>query len=300
MIEGGDGSRDRQEAGATLDDLERGRASHRRRAWADAHRWLARADRTAPLGAGDLELLAAASYLLGRDDDYMDALDRAHRAHLDDGDHLRAAACAFWLGFRLMFRGEAARSSGWLGRAQRLVERDERDVALRGYLMLPLAEQQLAAEEREAAHRSATSAAEIGERLGDADLVAFARHMQGRARVQLGQVEDGLNLLDEAMVAVARGELSPIVTGLLYCSVIDCCHEVHALGRAREWTSALAAWCDQQPDMVAFVGVCRVHRAEIMQRSGAWSEALEEARRAHERTRASDPGTAGEALYQQA
>jgi DNA-binding CsgD family transcriptional regulator len=96
------------------------------------------------------------------------------------------------------------------------------------------------------------------------------------------------------MVAVTSGGLSPIVTGLLYCSVIDGCQAVYALGRAREWTAALTHWCEQQPDMIAFTGLCLAHRAELMQLDGAWRDALDEARRAARR------GTAtGQALYRQ-
>ena len=102
------------------------------------------------------------------------------------------------------------------------------------------------------------------------------------------------------MVAVTAGELSPIMTGLIYCSVIDACQQVYALDRAREWTSALAQWCDEQPEMVAFTGVCLVHRAEIMQLQGAWRDAIEEARRACERSQGVNQQAAAAAFYQQA
>src|SRR5690606_14481455 len=110
---------------------------------------------------------------------------------------------------------------------------------------------------------------------------------------------DGLALLDEAMLAVTAGELSPLVTGLIYCSVIDCCQEVHAAGRAREWTEALAQWCGEQPEMVAFTGRCLVHRAEIMLLHGAWPEAMAEAQRCCNRfTQGLDPQPPAAAFYQ--
>jgi DNA-binding CsgD family transcriptional regulator len=284
-----------------LGELERGRACYRRRAWADAYQALARADgAAAPMAGADLELLALSAYLIGRDDDYLDALDRAHQTYLDEGAGLRAIRCAFWLGLRFLFRGETGRATGWFGRAQRLLEHEKHECAEQGYLLLPVVEQHLAAGNLEAAFATAADAAEIGERCGDADLVACTRHDQGRIRIQQGKVEEGLALLDEVMVAVAAGELSPLVTGLMYCSVIQAYQEVYAFGRAREWTAALAQWCEEQPEMVAFTGVCRVHRAEIMQLRGAWQEAIEEAQRARERSEGISQQTAAAAFYQQA
>ena len=247
----------------------RGRELYGRRAWADAYQALSLADRTAPLGGEDLELLAMSAYLIGRDEDYLAPLERAHHARLDAGERLHAVRCAFWLGLRLLCRGETGRATGWLGRARRLLEREQRECAERGYLLLPVVEQQLAAGDLEAAFATALEAAEIAERCADADLIACTRHQQGRIRILQGQVEKGVALLDEVMIAVTAGELSPLMTGLMYCSVIQACQEVYAFDRAREWTAALAEWCEAQPEMVAFSGVCRVHRAEIMQRRGA-------------------------------
>ena len=280
--------------------LEQGRECYQRHAWLDAWRALSLADQQTPLDGADLERLAMSAYLVGRDDEYLDALDRAHSTHLSAGADLPAVRCAFWLGFRLLMRGETARSTGWLARAARLLERQTHECAERGYVLLPLVEQQLDAGDNEAAYATAANAAEIGERCADANLTACARHQQGRIRVQQGRLEQGLALLDEVMVAVTAGELSPLVTGLMYCSVIQACQGVYAFGRAREWTAALAQWCDEQPEMVAFTGVCRVHRAEIMQLRGAWQDAIEEAQRARERSEGFDRRAAAAALYQEA
>jgi DNA-binding CsgD family transcriptional regulator len=224
-----------------------------------------------------------------------------YHAHLDAGECLAAARAAFWLGFRLLAHGEIGRSGGWLGRAQRLVERDGRDCVERGYLLLPAAQKHLSAGEFNEAHDTAARAAEVGERFDEADLLAFARNLQGRAFLSAGRIDHGLPLLDEAMVAAISGELSPIVTGILYCSAIASCQRVYAFDRVREWTAALTVWCEAHPQLGMFTGHCLVHRAEIMQMGGSWTEAVVEARRAVERcVRPPEREAAGRAHYQEA
>ncbi|HET9559063.1 MAG TPA: helix-turn-helix transcriptional regulator, partial [Actinomycetota bacterium] len=253
------------------------------------------------LDGDNLELAATTAYLGGRVSDAMEGLQRAQQYHARQGDHRRAARCAFWLGFMLLDRGELAQGSGWLARARRLLEHEPPDCAEQGYLLLPAILEQLQAGEHAAAQVTAARAAGIGREAGEADLVGLAVFFQGAATVAGGGVAKGLALLDEAMVAVVAGELSPEVTGWIYCGVIDVCQEVAELRRAREWTEALSAWCDSRPGMVTFTGQCLVHRAEILRLGGAWPEAVEAARRAAERlAEASDELAIGAASYQQA
>lgn len=284
-----------------LEERDRGRACYRQRAWLDAHTALTRADEAGGLEAPDLELLAMAGFLIGQDHGAVRMLERAHQVYLQASDPVGAARCAIWTGFGLLDFGEPAQAFGWFGRAGRLLDRTGRDCAERGYLLVPDVIQHLD-DDAEAAFQTAAAIAEVGDRCHDADLVTFALHAQGRARIRQGRVAEGAALLDEAMVAVIAGELaSPLFTGLIYCGVIDACREVYDVGRAGEWTAALTRWCDAQPDLVNFTGQCRVHRAEIMQLRGDWRDSLAEARRAGDRfSRKAGEVAAATAHYQQA
>jgi ATP/maltotriose-dependent transcriptional regulator MalT len=243
---------------------------------------LSAADREQPLDPADLEELAKAAHLLGKETDCADLLARAHQGFLSRGETQCAARCAFWLGFIAMFNGEPAQAGGWFSRADRLLDGNPECVE-KGYLLLPAAIRSYYQDDPATAYETFVQAAAIGERFGDADLVTLARQGQGRALIRQGETTRGLSLLDEAMVAVRAGEVSPIVAGGIYCSVIEVCSEIFDLRRAQEWTSALEKWCASQPDLVAYRGHCLVRRAEILQLHGTWGDALNEARQACER-----------------
>jgi DNA-binding CsgD family transcriptional regulator len=284
----------------TAEELRRGRESYASRAWLDAYTALSEADRASPLQAEDLELLATSASMVGRMDEYLAVLERAHLAHLEAGDHLAAARAAGWIGMMLAVRGEIGPAGGWFARSERLVEREERDCVERGWLLLPAAFRLEFAGDHDGAHEAAAAAAEYADRFGDPDLAALSRHLQGLSRIKQGSFDEGLALLDEAMVAVTADAVSPIVAGVVYCGVIASCEEAFEVRRAREWTNALTRWCEAQPQMVAFTGRCLAHRAGIMQMHGAWLDALEEARLARERCeQAMNRAAAGQALYQQ-
>jgi len=281
--------------------LERARDACAQHAWARAVDAFAEADRGEPLSGADLDLWATCALLVGRDEEGLHSLERAHHAHLEAGATLPAARSAFWMAFRLISAGERGRGGGWLSRARRLVDECGEDCVERGYLLLPEARQRLAAGDGEAARALAADAELIGERFHEPDLVAIARSMRGHAFLRDARFEEGLRLFDEAMVSAAAGELTPVTTGFTYCSVIFGCQLVYALDRAREWTDALKAWCDAQPGGVGFSGHCQLHRSEILQLEGEWAEAAAEARRASERLIAGlNESEAAPAFYQQA
>lgn len=282
-------------------ELASGRAAYQRRAWRDAYQHLSVAGREGSLGAEDLDRLARAAYLTGHVDAASDTWERTHHAFLDRGEIPSAVRCAFWLGLTLVERGEHARAGGWLGRAQHLLDTAGLDCVEQGYLRLPMALQVLEAGDPEAAYRSFVEVTEVADRFGDADLRALGRLGQGRSLVNQGQVARGVAMMDEAMVAITTGEVSPMAAGIVYCTMVIVCRAVFDLRRMQEWTAVLSRWCATQQDLKPYRGQCLVHRSEIMQLRGEWADAMDEVQQAcqHLSDPPGDP-VLGMALYQQA
>jgi DNA-binding NarL/FixJ family response regulator len=279
-----------------IDDLARARAAFERRDWVTAYDALSEAD-PAALDAYDFSRLAMAAFLVGRKNDCIQALQRAYQGHVSRGESLAAVRCGYWLAKVLLTSGEAAIGGGWVARCQRLLDDIEGDVVERGYVLIHVMFRHIFSGEFEEALRLAVEVTGYGRRFAEADLVATGLNAQGRMLLYSGRVPDGLTLLDEAMVGVMTGEVSPVVAGETYCSMIEACQEISDYGRAAEWTSALTSWIDAQPGLVPFTGQCAVHRGQIMRVRGAFSEAVEEFRRAAERyDAAGTPAPAGLAM----
>ena len=284
---------------AVADREERARGSFERRLWGDVFTDLSAAHREGELGAEDLERLAVAAYMVGRDDDCEEAWIAAHHTWSRRGEAERAAGCAFWQALGLYFRGDLAPAVGWVARGERLLENARGDCVEQAWLRMLKALPLLFEGDAQTADPSFVEAAEIAERFGDSDATMFARLGRGYSLILQGRIDEGTRLLDEVMVAVTADEVAPILAGIAYCQVIALCQAVFDLRRAREWTEALTRWCDSQPDLVPFRGNCLVHRCEIFQFQGAWTDALDSARRACEWL-AGPPAwdTLGSAYYQ--
>jgi tetratricopeptide (TPR) repeat protein len=263
------------------DREERARRAFDRHMWGDAFARFSALDRERALDGEDLERLAVAAYMLGKDEACEAAWLAAHRAWLRRGEAERAAGCAFWQALGLFFRGDLAPAMGWVARGGRLLEQSRRDGAEHAWLAMLTALPRLF--QGDAAVGSAfLEAVEIAEHLADPGAAMFARMCSGYALILEERVAEGMALLDEVMVSVTADEVAPMLAGIAYCQVISLCQAVFDLRRARAWTEALTRWCDSQPDIVPFRGNCLVHRCEILQLQGAWTEAHDAAREACE------------------
>lgn len=262
------------------DALNAARAAFDRNSWREAYDGFARADGDRLLTLNDLEKFALAAYLVGDDASARDAWTRAHHESLRLDDPPRAARTALKLAAGLVFRGEMAPAMGWIGRAARVLDDASTDSAERAGVLTMSALPVMYGGDPAGAEASFLEAVEIARRHRANEPLTMALLGLGQSRIMQGHVSEGFALLDEAMVAVTSGEVSPLYVGICYCAVIDACHSAFDLRRAREWTVALTHWCDAQPDLVPYRGNCLVHRCEIMRLQGAWPEALDAAEKA--------------------
>lgn len=280
--------------------LDRGRSAFAERRWLDASSEFALAVQEGGLPAEDLERSATAALLVGRFDDGINALAKAHEEYLLVGEAPAAARCAAWLAMQFRYAGKQAAAGGWFARARRLVEEHPEPCSVEGFLLVQQALGQLFGRDFEGARQMFAEAEQIAERFQDRDVLALSRLGQGQALIRLERVDEGMALLDEVLASVMSGGVGPFPSGIVYCALIESCHLAFDLGRAQEWTLALDRWCASQTDLVPFQGQCRMRRAEIYCLHGAWSDALATARTAQELFGHGDRNAMFGGFYQQA
>ena len=256
-------------------ELALGRQAFEERAWATAYERLAGVEPSA-LGEPDRLALATAAFLSGDREAADRAYQESYRHHVDAGSTLAAARDTFWLGMLHNMSGNPAVGGGWVARGARLLQDAPSDAVEHGYQAVHEMFRHIFAGEFPAALEVSVRIAETGRRCREANLVALGLSAQGRLLIYGGRVPEGLALLDEAMVGLNDPDVSPVIAGHVYCSMVEGCQEIADYRRMTEWTTLLTRWCQVQPDLVPFTGQCAVHRAQIMRWRGALPEALEE------------------------
>jgi hypothetical protein len=87
-----------------------------------------------------------------------------------------------------------------------------------------------------------------------------------------GDVEQGIELLDEVGVATVSGDLDPLSTGVVYCELVCALQGLAQYDVAEQWTEAMERWSKTNA-IGSIRGRCRVHRAEILSLRGSCDEA---------------------------
>jgi ATP/maltotriose-dependent transcriptional regulator MalT len=252
------------------------RAAYAAREWEHAHAAFAAAEAEAPLDAEDYDHFAITAHMLGRLEDYFAIRERAWARLLERGERLEAAEVALWVGTQKIVQGEIAEGGGWIARAARIVAEDGTDSRAAAFLNVAGAFEAAGRGDLEEAARISEQCVRAARRLGSEQYAALSLHQQGLFLLAAGRVDEGLACLDEAMLGVASGKCSAMVEGIIYCGVIQGCWSVYELTRAQQWTAAMARWVDAQPDLGNFAGECKIHRAELKQLNGRWSDAVAE------------------------
>lgn len=274
-----------------------GEAAFERRDWTAAYQSLSRAGADGVLDAEGWDLLGEAAWWLGEIDDALTAWERAYDCHLGDRRRRSAALSAMYVAYHSIERGDVAKGSGWVSRMTRLLD-DEPEGSEHGYPLYFRLFELSSDGNIDGAMTLAARMQELGHRFDDPNLVAVGLMGEGRMLIKQGHVEDGMPLLDEAMLAALSDQLHPVWTGAIYCHLMDVCHELSELRRAGEWTHAAATWCEDLPPNALYRGICRVHRAQVLRRQGAWEQAEEEADRACRDVAHLHPGTVAEGHYE--
>lgn len=254
-------------------DLGDARAAYDARTWAHAFELYRGAG---DLDAADLDRYAVTALMLGRRDDYFAIRERAYEHCLAAGDLLGAAEAALWVACQRMVQGEIGPGSGWLARATRLVRQDGTDSAAAAYLEVAQALAKAVAGGLDEAMALTSAGVEDCRRHGRDDLVALALHQEGLFLLGAGRLDEGMARLDEAVLTLSSPAVTPMVAGIVYCGTISGCWSVFDLRRAHEWTAAMSAWCDAQPELGNFSSECKVRRAELKLLRGSWADAREE------------------------
>ena len=255
-----------------IDSLDEARSAATRQAWREAYGVYSGLEVADNLLPSDLESWAEAAWWNGRLDEAIALRERAYPAFMAADDKLGAARIALRLAWDHEFRGAFAASGGWLASAERLLEglpesAEQSRLKLSHALKAMFAEGNL-----ERAVQLFDDAYDLAQRVGDRDVQMLALSGKGRALIKGGDVEAGLNLLDEATASATCGDLRPHASGLVYCITISSSQDLGDYRRAAEWTEAANRWCDQL-DVSGFPGACRIHKAEAMRLRGDWPAA---------------------------
>jgi len=250
----------------TIDSLTTARDAASRQSWREAFDAYAGLDQ-ASLGAEDLERYGEAAWWSGKLREAVRLREEAYASYSREGTKVAAARVALTLSWDQSNRGAFSVAQGWFSTAERQLEGEE-ESAVHGRIALTRAATAMLAEGNyPLAITNLDRAYELARRFGDRDTQMLALVAKGRALVKSGEIEAGLQLLDEGTAAAVSGELEPYSTTLVYCMTISSCNDVGDLRRAAEWTEAANRWCDRL-DVTGFPGACRIHRAELMRMRG--------------------------------
>lgn len=262
--------------------------------WADAYALLAPAAE-GELEPADLDALAEAAMFTGRPQESLRAREDAHDAWTDEGEMGAAAIAAVTLSLHHAARMKLATAGGWFHRAETLLA-DVDDAPPHGFLAWAGAMFAIAQGQPDVALVQLARTGELGRKFGVAELEALDMTFTGIVQAQCGEVEQGLDLMDQGMTWALGGQLAPFLSGLIFCRTLGTCYDLGDYRRAGEWMDEIGH-CLSSSGVGAFPGDCETHRLKILVQRGAWDECERQAREATSSMERMDVSHVGEAMY---
>ncbi|HEX6236709.1 MAG TPA: hypothetical protein VFZ68_05925 [Acidimicrobiales bacterium] len=265
--------------------VEQARDDASRGEYQRAYDRLMEADAAEPLPFEGLALLAEMAYAVGHLEVTFEAWERAHAQAVTAGDDLAAAFAAARIGMHLMMdTGLLSPVRVWLKRAEHLLG-DAPDTPAHAWLALARSYERLLSGDFAAAGSWARRAVEVGRSQGEPTPAGMGQVAEARGLILAGEIDAGLERLDEAAAVTVSGELDPVAVGLVYCELVCAWQGLAQYDRAEEWTEAMERWCQRHTALGSVHGRCRVHRAEILRLRGPCGDAEREAQLACEELR---------------
>jgi tetratricopeptide (TPR) repeat protein len=213
-------------------------------------------------------------------------LSAAVRSFMAGGDNRAAALAAARLG-DLFSNGLGNRVAArpWFLRAIRLVA-DEEPCVEQGWAAVAMLGCEV--DDPELLNERAALALERARQFGDLDLEIKALADAGLAQVQLGQLEAGMEMADEAMaLACGGGATDSGVVAKSVCSFFTACSYAADFARFASWTAAFRqrGLVDSAPTpgpALFLTGHCDSVQATLLCHLGQWTEAEELLARTHQ------------------
>ena len=265
------------EASANLTD--RVRAAYQAKQWSKVHDLLVELEGRQELSGELHEMMGFALWWLGTDEKVIDRFEQTYNAYLSESNAQGAAVAAIEIAELTSHNLASEVAAGWVKRAERLLESDEDSVA-KGYLLRWQAVKAFESDgDLERSLELLRRVQEIGQATSDGNLEVLALQDQGRFLVASGDMDAGMPLMDEAMLAAVAGDVNPMIVGRTYCNMLAVCDQTGDIRRAAEWSEAANRWCSDH-EMSSYPGVCRIFKAELMWQNGDWVGAESEVMKA--------------------
>ncbi len=254
--------------------LAEAREAMGRQDWRAAYEALSPLAQDDRLDAETLPMFGGAAYFTGHLDEAARVWEREHHAAARRGDHEAAAAAAAEVAGLMLERDLFLPAQAWVARGERMLQ-DSGDSPLMAMLLTMRSTSHMVLGNLDEAMADARRSLDIGTQFDDPMTIMLGKLGVGQILILQGEVDEGLRLLDEAVLAASSGATDPVMAGMVFCRVMCSWQALSEFERADQWSEAMRLNYTEH-ETGGTRGRCRVHRAQVLRLRGANEEATRE------------------------